>query len=567
MTLTVTNQRPGTLVPNFTANPSVLVDPPAYMGEVLSPLNEPLNPATTVMVTDGQGNSLDSVQVIQQVIDACDGALDPQRITSVHSLFGQTLVNYNTPSQMLPQEVFVRQAMAEHKLPDPSPTVHYTAGTDVIPAAKQLLSGDPDGPSMLLATLGASYRVNSLGFYVQNQAELDAFTQYVVQRATADAAYLDSDTRDKFNEMSKLSFDKDLVWGLTLRKDEADGNDPWSFARTLLHYTLEYVHGGSNIHGAPNQTAVDPQKAGLLPFSLTELVVPLTMVLVNVEAHARATGAAVDSEWRILKRALTSPVRVVSKNRINRLDATARAAQKINQAIASKNSGSNLNRSKAVGFRKQPPPRTVIQRELVRTLKTMERVNRSHNAFSVKQSSFMVANRRDPDNIDRPGVLNQLRFWPDIHVYLDNSASISEENYQATMLMLIRLVRKMNTSLYFNSFAEELSYETIVRTKNRPIKSIWREFRKVPKISGGTDYTPIWSYIQASKERRKRLNLVITDFEWAPYGHHYDHPVNIRYAPMSGLDWSTQTYYAKQFAAAMKYLDPNIGSKLIGMTK
>lgn len=85
---------------------------------------------------------------------------------------------------------------------------------------------------------------------------------------------------------------------------------------------------------------------------------------------------------------------------------------------------------------------------------------------------------------------------PDIHVYIDTSGSISEENYQDAVMMLIRVAKKLNVNLYFNSFSDILSQTTLLKVKDRSPASIWKEFRKVPKVTGGTEFQQVWEYIR-----------------------------------------------------------------------
>ncbi|MGW0899790.1 hypothetical protein ACWD0G_22885, partial [Streptomyces goshikiensis] len=145
------------------------------------------------------------------------------------------------------------------------------------------------------------------------------------------------------------------------------------------------------------------------------------------------------------------------------------------------------------------------------------------------------------------------------------SGSISEENYQEAVMMLIRIAKKLNINLYFNSFSHFLSQEVMLRTENKSTAQIWKEFRRIPKVSGGTEYAQIWRYINASRVRQRRLSLMITDFEWSPPSKRQDHPKNLYYAPCSAMDWSSMVDLATRYADSMKHIDPGIRQRLLGM--
>ena len=131
--------------------------------------------------------------------------------------------------------------------------------------------------------------------------------------------------------------------------------------------------------------------------------------------------------------------------------------------------------------------------------------------------------------------------------------------------MLIRIAKKLNVNLYFNSFSHILSQETLLKVENKSTRQIWNEFRKIPKVSGGTEFKQIWDYINASPKRKRQLSLMITDFEWHAPSTREDHPANLYYAPCSAMDWQYMVNSAKYFADSMKHIDPTVRQKLLGM--
>jgi predicted metal-dependent peptidase len=195
----------------------------------------------------------------------------------------------------------------------------------------------------------------------------------------------------------------------------------------------------------------------------------------------------------------------------------------------------------------------------------MKEVSRSQNVLKKTKTTFSKANRRDPLDFNRPGKITSNHYLPDLHIYIDTSGSISEANYQQAVLMLIKLAKKLNVDLYFNSFSHVMSQEVLLRTKDKSVLRIWEEFRTLPKVTGGTDYKQIWNYINISEKRKRRLSLVVTDFEWSPSTQREQHPANLYYAPCSSMNWASIVQSAGYFSKSMRHIEPAIAQRLIGL--
>ena len=91
----------------------------------------------------------------------------------------------------------------------------------------------------------------------------------------------------------------------------------------------------------------------------------------------------------------------------------------------------------------------------------------------------------------------------------------------------------------------------------------------MPKVSGGTDYEQIYKLINENPPFKRRLNLVITDFEWGPGSYHLEVPENLYYVPISVPDnwYGSLRNSAERFTRSMKTIDPTTGSRILGMTK
>lgn len=561
MTIIVTNQKPAVLDPVHTISCKGDYDPlPAITSVIVDPLRTPLNPTAPVSITDANGNDLGPG--IEQLLMSClTDTAQPSAEQTMKELLGQTLVSYAHGTPLPVGELFAAQAGRAHKMPAPSRTVIYTAREDVIPAAKGLLSGSGSADEFF-ATLAYAYHPDTLGFWFQSAAAFDDFKAWLTGQVQSMSAGLPAQTVKLMGDFAALSLNG-LTESLQLRADDADGNGEFSFARLIVHMLMVYVEQ-QGAH-ARSQTAAVVDTAGILPFTVGELFCPRSLVLVSVEAHARARASKVTSEWRIINQALAAPVKVVSHQALSKLTTLQRATAKAKAMASLQQPGRQAARAARVLFRKQPPSKVDLFAALTRVLMRMGKVNRSQNIFRKSKTTFLKANRRDPDDFNKAGRIISVSYMPDLHVYVDTSGSITEANYQEAVLMLIRIAKKLNVNLYFNSFSHVLSQETLLKVENKSITQIWREFRKVPKVDGGTDYLQIWRYINASAVRKRRLSLVITDFEWSPPSTREDHPANLYYAPCGAMDWDAMVSSARQFTRSMQHIEPATAQRLLGM--
>ncbi|MCB5280641.1 hypothetical protein [Arthrobacter sp. ES1] len=562
MALTITNQKPAQFSPVHTLPVSGVYDPVAGITATLvEPLYTPLNQTHPVTITDAGGNDLDQDATTQLFLDCLGDSVDAQAEDTVKNLVAQGSIYYDQKSPLLVNELFAVQAGVQYKLPTPTATCIYTAQSDVIPAAKKLLAGQVNDAGELFASIAYAFHPETLGVWFQSSAAFDDFKTWLTNTTATLSSVLPPETTNLLTQFSAITL-KDLTESLLLRKDDADENEEYSFARVIIHMLMDYVHQQETAAAA----AQTVPETGVMPFLLSELYSPRTLVIVNVEAHARATGNKVTSEWKMINSSIASPVKVLSNKSISKLTALPRAAAKAaHAASAMAKSQQQTGRSAKVTFRKQAPSKVDLVKDLTRVLKRMGQVNRSQNVFRQVKSTFVKANRRDPDDWNKPGRIVSTRYMPDLHVYIDTSGSISEKHYQQSVIMLISMAKKLNVDLYFNSFSHVLSQEVLLRTANKSVAQIWNEFRKIPKVNGGTEYKQIWDYINASPARKRRLSLVITDFEWYPPTTREEHPKNLYYAPCSSMDWGTITRYARKFVTGMRHIEPAMAQRMLGL--
>lgn len=242
-----------------------------------------------------------------------------------------------------------------------------------------------------------------------------------------------------------------------------------------------------------------------------------------------------------------------------------RSVQKYKNAANKAASGmsSPAAKARAMKFSKKQPSIENLTKRIARIISKMSFVSKSQNTYSLYKMTFMRPNRRNPDDYNSMGKSASTRYKPDIHIYIDTSGSISEENYQGAIKACITLAKKLNVNLYFNSFSHVISQSTLLKTKDKSTKAIYNQFQKVPKVTGGTEYQQVWEYINASPKRKRELSLMITDFEYTAPNQMVKHPKHLYYIPCSKMDWDNICDSAKYFAQSMMHIDANIRKKLL----
>lgn len=548
----VSNQKPAVLSPVYTANIAGDMKPQDYIKETLAtPLFTPLVAAAPVTMTGSGNTQITADDIVNYVLDCCTDVVNATAEAAAKEIFSKTLVYFDKTTPLNIQNLFSIQSAVKEKLPFPTPTCVYTPAIDVIPVSKEFLAGQCDYDKFF-ATLAFYARPNTLGFYFANDAAFDAFKNWFNAQILVIGATLPAETNQLCQDFNKLTLNG-LTESLILRNSDGENNNEGSFARVLIAYMLKYTQ------------AVSSAEFGVLPFELGELYCPRTVVFVNVERHARATSKMVADEWNLINKSISMKVNVVSNKKLSRLTATARNLQRIAAAAAMTNSANQqgIQRAANVRFRKTAPTSVDLARIIKRVMDKMAYVAKSENIYKATKMTFAKPNRRDPDDFNKMGKSVSTRYKPDIHLYIDTSGSISERNYQDAVKACIKMAKKLNVNLYFNSFSHCMSQCTHLNTKDKSLSQIYAEFQRVPKVHGGTDYEQIWHYINKSAKRRREISIIMTDFEYSPPNHFVKHPKNLYYIPCSNMDWNAIVKNAKDFCAAMCHIDPLCRSHLL----
>ena len=548
----VNNQKPQILSPVYKSQITGDFEPDKYLNETMvEPLFEPLVAGQPVEMKHN-GNDLTSDDIKQIILNCLGDTIDATAEAATKEIFSKTLVYFDKKTDLTIQETFAIQAGVSEKMPFPSPSVMYTPSTDVIPTSKEFLAGQCTYEKYF-TRLAYYARTKTLGFYFANDKAFDAFKTWLDTQVSAINAVLPAQTNTLFTDFQANINLTGLTESLIIRNNDSDNNEEYSFARTIVAYLMRYASQVSNA------------EFGVLPFDVGELYCPKTLVFVNVEKHAHATAKEVADEWKLINQSLTMKIRMIANNKISKLTSAARNLKKIQSqaANAASNARAQATRASKAKFRKTPPTPTQVLKLVTRVIGKMSQVSKSENTYKSMKMTFAKPNRRDPDDFNKKGKIVSTKYKPDLHIYLDTSGSISESNYQASVKMCIALARKLNVNLYFNSFSHVLSQCSKINVKDKSAKQAYMSFRKIDKVSGGTDYEQIWHYINKSKKRKRELSLIITDFEWSAPNRFVKHPKNLYYIACADMDWDYMKRCATNFCDSMKHIDPKCRSRLL----
>lgn len=551
--MNIVNQKPAILSPVYQAKITGDFDPVPLIKETLcDPLRQPMVQGTPVSILSSKNTPVTDDDIVGQVIRCCGEVMDSVSETWCKELFGQGLAYFDKNTHLAVSELFAIQSAVRAKLPAPTSTVIYTPATDVIPTSREFLAGQCDYDKFM-AVMAFYTRAHTLGFYFANETAFDAFKSYLQNLTAGFAAQIPAEVNQLLSDFQANISLSGLTESLLLRQKDGDNDEEYSFPRILVSALMGYTLQTSNA------------EFGVLPFALGELYSPRTVVFVNVEKHARASAKQVADEWAIVNQSLSMQVRMVSQNKLTRLTATARHLQHIKgmAANAATNSGAPVGKAANLKFMAQPPTAGTLIRWIRKISSKMAVVARSENSYKSVKMTFAKPNRRDPDDFNKQGKMVSTKYRPDIHIYLDTSGSISEENYQDAIMACIKLAKALDVNMYFNSFSHVMSQCHKLTLKGKSTRQIWEKFKRIPKVNGGTDFEQIWHYINRSKRRQRELSLLITDFEWTARPQFVRHPRNLYYAPVSHTNWDWLVRAAEEFVASAAHNDPDIRAHIL----
>lgn len=419
--------------------------------------------------------------------------------------------------------IYLSQLLRQNRLPEPSARVVYVV-TDVSDAAKKYdTSGDPMDRSALLANLGAFYNnINALFVLMDDDQDLQslkAMLNPILQKSGRQEIPQD------FNIQNKV-FD-----GMILRSDYKLMNascDPESEAR-IITSALTRIWNDR-----------------ILPSRTIESLLPSIVVFFNARKLSRATTTEIlAAKNDMSKLAALDKSRILSFSQMATLGSVNKAMTKMavmqNQLNSVLAKSAMSNSTGKFSIKKIDMSR--VQKKIIKIEKRMKNMDVSKNPTYHNFDTFQRPNRREPMNPDLPGVSMDLGYYPDIHLYVDTSGSITQKDYEDSVSMIIDIAKKLNCDIYFNSFTTDISQETVVRCRNRSKNQIQRDIERIPKLTGGTTIDQVWSYVNATRKNRRQLSILISDF-YVDIPRYQKHPEHLYYIPTK----DTSPSYAQRFA-------------------
>lgn len=551
MALQVVNQQLSEILPIYSDDLSKPFDADlasACLKDILKPVWTPLSPKYPVEIIDDKNNQYDEDKLVERLMDCFGEQRNPDAEDDINSMWKGALAFFKTG--LTANEVFTAQAFAKKKYPAqylPSPTVIYTPN-DLKNACKEYLAQGKQDDSAIIVNASFYFNEPCLMFHFLTKNTFNEFKDYVKQAVSILNNNLTAETVAKFADFNQMNLN--TIEGLILRKNDGDESDEYSFARVLVKAAIDFAQVNDD--------------CGIIAPYIDELLSPKNIVFLDVDQIAKAPVNKLTKMLNDVKDGIKTKYKPISLTKISKLSTAAVSKRKIAAQMANHQQMMNSMQSAAkrgiFKFRKVAMTKTDLSKAITAIVKKETNVTASENYTKIIKSSFLKPNRRRPDDYNAQGKSISMTYKPDIHIYLDTSGSISEDNYKEAILTLITLAKKLDVNLYFNSFSHMISKSTKLQTRGKSIDGIYKEFQHVPKVTGGTDYHIVWDYIMKSPKRKKEISLLITDFEYYPPSKRVDYPSKLYYAPIatSSYYWNSIVREAEQFCKNMYHIDRNI---------
>lgn len=583
MSIHIKNQKPAILLNEpFNVLPDIKPTEPADVFQdqlethlkdhYVTPMFEPVNAANPVRIEDINGSNIQDINpdMLLQSINYLwsSPTIDVQLQDQLAEIYRQG-IQYHAPNEWYFEQQLGIEALTRMKLPVPTTKngkiVRYSAGVDVIPAAKQFLAqGDAMGAINWFANMSAYTHERPFNNYllvtVQSSDVFDDLKEQVKNMVTLwqTSHIISKEVNKLLADFDKVSLSTDLSTGLFLPggglAQSASEYDELSFTRILMYTMSQYEKNGT------------PGTLSVQPSNLAQLYTPENIIVLNLENYAHAHPADIKADWDTFEKAMNAKkaLRFISNKRLMTAKAVSRHASSGGQSSSATSQKESAMRSMNKAFSGKPVPAKETLNLMARVAKAQITNQVTNNTYKSVKQSYMRANRRKPDDMNMPGKLATVKYRPDVHVYIDASMSISEKHYRDGVMNAIILAKKIGCDLYITSFSHIVSETSLLRTKDKSLRDIYQAFLQIPKVAGGTDFEQVWKkidLIQAHNARNNRshqINFVITDFgyhlsngfQWSQSQASLKHTY---YVPISAdtHSWSNMLQYARQFQKEM----------------
>lgn len=444
-----------------------------------------------------------------------------------------------------------------------APMVKYTAGDDIIPSAKELIT-DPSKEDLWFGSLfGYLDRENKqIIVTFKTSSEFENYKVFVNNFLTVNSFMnkISGNNNSLLSDFSKISLDNKLQETIILNDasgiidPQAVQNEPLSFMRILMHTISDYK-------------LLNKENVYISPINMSEIYFPKRITLINLEEYAHASPNEIKSIWKETFENLkdSEKLKIVSNKKLA-------TSEKISERKARKNIVKPIGKQKNTiitaykqrKFQNKPVTSKDLIKMMIKVIDQNTSRYQSENVYRITKSSYMRPNRRNPNNINAMGKISSYKYRPDIHVYLDCSGSISESMYRDAVTNLMILAKKMNVNFYMTSFSHFITESNKIIVKDRSLKSIWKQFREIPKASGSTDFSLVWKKINEldawNRKNKKsyQINFMITDFGYYPSKDLVLKPTdpcvkNLYYVPISkdAIYWDSIVEWAEGFSSRM----------------
>ena len=565
----INNQKPVVFnqLADFMATIDPAKDPNDYVAELtehvkktfVQPLYEPINPQNPVeiLVDLGSGNVALTVDDLTGYVLSLltNNAVNNQLEDFIKEIYTQSM-RYNVNNRLPFDTQLILESFGIPKLPVVSSKTRYKWSTDVIPSAKDLLIDwtDDTYKHALIASL--------YGVITQTQASRECLIVYLKnddvykQIQTKIAPYgsntiLKPDVLAVINSVQNIQFDASDATTTWLLPQ----NDPYSeYAVNRIAYSAI-------------ADVITPDTGFVSTHNVSNIINATAVVFVSVESLAHSSTMSLNKEFNDIERALTltKQIPVANRNVISSAKLVSQSMTKRNKQSAVTSTGDRTVERKArIHLRTKPLTNKAQVMLMYKLMNQSKTAIQSQNQYKTKRKTGMRPNRRQSTNQDLLGVINKTSYRPDIHVFVDTSGSISEENYQSTVMNLIKLAHKSKVNMYFTSFSHILSEETLIQVQGKTAKRLYQEIQNIPKVSGGTDFENVWLMIDEIanvgrvKGQAPRINFIISDFEYYPkntrmFPQSASHVANTYYVPITcnDVEYSSVRHYAKNLIDTM----------------
>lgn len=547
MPIQVSNQKPVRLEPVFHDSMKDQIDMDAILKDFLAPIYTPLLPGHPAVFYDENGKQIDENDILEHLKNCLfQNLLSIDDENFMRELFENVLPAYDR--RLNADSLFVAQSNVYAKCPIPCDRVLYVPG-DLKDACLKYLK-DPNSFDFLQVTEAFVFPQPHICVAFLTKPVFDEYKDFVQMFIQNMTGNFTPETVKKFQDFQKMELN--VLEGLILRTSYMEDMDPWSFSRVLMQATRAF-------------TASSPNACLLTPY-VSELFLTKNVMFLDMEAAARTNANKLQNLIGDIKTAIDIQLNITAMKHLQKMTSVTANRKKIQAQLANAMSADKSNGKRALfRFRKKPINRAHLAKQIRYLILKQVNVACSENYTKTVKMSYQRPNRRNPDNFNLKGKSFGMQYKPDLHIYMDTSGSISEENYEQSIRACIAIAKYLNVNLYFNSFSHTISECTKLNTRGKTVSGCYREFQKVPKVSGGTNFYNVWQYILASPKRKKELSLMITDFEYAPPKNRFEHPQKLWYVPINTDpgDYKNVVNAAQDFCKAMFHVDGNIRRRIL----